>query len=117
MRTLFTTLLVVAVFIAVVLDGIGMFLAYQSSHDVARTAAQQAAIEFVSTRGNVQAAQAAAEGYAHSKDVELVRLDLRSGQRKWFEAETKAHAETYLLHYIPVFQDWVDQKAVAQVSF
>jgi hypothetical protein len=117
MRTVLTTLLVGALFVAVVLDGIGMFLAYEASHDVARTAAQQAAIEYVSTRGNIQAAHNAAYGYAHSKNVELVRLDLRAGERKWFEVETRAHARTYLLHYVPVFKDWVDQGATAHATF
>jgi hypothetical protein len=108
---------VAVLFVVVILDGIGMFLAYQASRDVARTAAQQAAIEYVSTGGNLGAAQGAAAAYARSKNVELLRIDLHTTQEKWFEAQARAQARTYLFRYVPLLQRWVDQTAVSVVRF
>jgi hypothetical protein len=117
MRTVLTTLLMVALFIVTVLDGIGMFMAYQSSHDAARTAAQQAAIQYVSTGGNMNAAQEAASAYARQKNVELVRLDLHANEGNWFEAETRVQAETYVFRYLPVLNGFTAQNATAVVRF
>jgi hypothetical protein len=117
MRTVLTTLLVVALFVVMLLDGVGMFFAYQSSHDAARTAAQQAAIQYVSSGGNVGAAQEAASAYARQKNVQLVRLDLHSADRNWFEAETRVEAHTYLFKYLPVLSGFTAQQATAVVRF
>lgn len=117
MRTVLTTLLTVALLVAVVLDGIGMFLAYQASQDVAATAAQQAAIEYVSSRGNLRAAEQAATRYAAEKNAELVRLELHQSGRKWFEAEAQAKAQTYVFKYVPGLNRYVDQTAIAVARF
>ena len=117
MRTVLTTLLVVALLVVVVLDGIGMFLAYQSSYEVARTAAQQAALQYVATGGSVAAAQEAASSYALQKNVQLVRCDLHTSDKKWFEAEARVQASTYLFKYLPVIGHYTAQKATAVVRF
>ena len=79
MKSVLTTVLAVIVLVIIILDGSSMFVAYQSSRDLARTAAEQAAIRYVATNGNEDAARAEAVSYVKGKDGELLDLQFHTG--------------------------------------
>ncbi|GAB4244595.1 MAG: hypothetical protein Kow00129_04210 [Thermoleophilia bacterium] len=117
MRSILSVLLAMALLAVIVLDGIAMFVAYQSSEEVALAAAQQAAIEYTATRGNLSAAEAVAYEVAASKETSLVSLELHSSQTRWFRAVASAEPETYVFKYIPVLNEHLAQTSSAVVQF
>src|SRR5680860_1261604 len=68
MRSIVTALITLAVLGVLILDGSGMFMAYQGACEVARTAAYQAALEYLSTDGNEAAAKQTAAASFPSVD-------------------------------------------------
>lgn len=117
MRSILSIFLALAILAVLVLDGVAMFVAYQSSEDVAEAAAQQAAIEYTASRGSVQAAEKAAYTYAASKQTELVTIEFHNDGTKWFRAVASASPETYVFKYLPVLKDHLSQTSDAVVQF
>lgn len=117
MRGLITLFLAMAVLAIVVLDGIGMYVAYQSAEDVAQAAAEQAVFEYKATQGNVAAAKAAAESLASSKGAELVDIEYHKGQVDWFSAEVEVLPDTYVFGHLPFVGDHLMQSSSAVAQF
>jgi len=117
MRTILNLTLTFLVLTLVVLDGVAMFVAYQSSREVAEAAAQQAVIEYTASRGNVEAAQAAAHNYAESKHTPLLSIDYHRGQVSWFSAVTESYPDTYVFKHVPLLKDHLGQSYEAVVQF
>lgn len=96
-----------------------MFVAYQSSRELARTAAQQAAIEYAATSGNESAARADAEKYVKDKNGELLSLELHKGdvRNRWYAATVRMKPDTYVFKFVPVLNRFIDQQGTATVQF
>src|SRR5660398_307300 len=81
MRSIVTVLITLAVLGVLILDGSGMFMAYQGAREVARTAAYRAALEYLSTDGNEAAAKQAAAAFVRSKGGELSLIHISEPTR------------------------------------
>ncbi len=119
MKSILTTVLAMIILVIVILDGASMFVAYQSSRELARTAAEQASIRYVATNGNQSSARAEAENYVKNKDGELLSLEFHKGdvRNRWYAATVLVGADTYVFKYIPVLNRFIDQRGSATVQF
>jgi|GEM_PF-1363994 len=114
MRSIVTALITLAVLGVLILDGSGMFMAYQGAREVARTAAYQAALEYLSTDGNEAAAKQAAAAFVRSKGGEILEIEMKgSGGDNYFQVRVLMHAKTYVLNFIPVANRYTSQEATA----
>ncbi len=119
MKSILTTVLAVVLLVVIILDGASMFVAYQSSRELARTAAQQAAIGHAATSGNESAARAGAEKYVKDKNGELLSLEFHRGdvRNRWYSATVSMKADTYVFKFVPVLNRFLDQRGTATVQF
>jgi xanthine dehydrogenase molybdopterin-binding subunit B len=119
MKSILTTVMAVVLLVVIILDGASMFMAYQSSRELARTAAQQAAIGYASTGGNESVARAEAEKYVTDKNGELLSLEFHRGdaRNRWYSATVRMKANTYVFKFVPVLNRFIDQQGIATVQF
>ena len=119
MKSVLTTVLAMVLLVIIVLDGASMFVAYQSSREVARTAAEQAAIRYAATSGNESSARADAEKYVKDKNGELLSLEFHRGdvRNRWYAATVRMKADTYVFKFVPVLNRFIDQQGTATVQF
>lgn len=119
MKSILTTVLAMVILVIVILDGSSMFVGYQSSRDLARAAAEQAAIKYVATNGNVSAARAEAASYVKGKDGELLDLEFHKGdvRNRWYAATVRVGVDTYVFKFVPVLNRFIDQRGSAIVQF
>ena len=115
MKSIISALLILVVLAVAVVDGIAVYVAYTSVHEVADAAGQQAVIEYVSSRGDVNAAKKAAQDYADSKDTTLVAIDYHQSDAGYFTVSTEKLAQTHVLQHIPGIDKLLLQKATAVV--
>lgn len=119
MKSILTTVLAMILLVIIILDGASMYVAYQSSRELARTAAQQAAIEYAATSGNQSSARADAEKYVGDKKGELLSLEFHKGDvgNRWYSATVRMKADTYVFKLVPVLNRFLDQQGTATVQF
>lgn len=119
MKSILTTVLAVVLLVIIILDGASMFVAYQSSRELARSAAQQAAIGYASTNGNESAARGEAEKYVKDKNGELLSLEFHKGdtRNRWYSATVRVKAATYVFKFVPVLNRFIDQQGTSTVQF
>jgi xanthine dehydrogenase molybdopterin-binding subunit B len=119
MKSILTTVLAMILLVVIVLDGASMYVAYQSSRELARTAAQQAAIQYAATNGNESSARAEAEKYVSDKKGELLSLEFHRGdvRNRWYSATVRMNAGTYVFKFVPVLNRFLDQQGTATVQF
>ena len=119
MKSILTTVLAVILLVIIILDGASMFMAYQSSRELARTASQQAAIQYTATNGNESSARADAEKYVSDKNGELLSLEFHRGdvRNRWYAATVRVKADTYMFKFVPVLNRFLDQQGTATVQF
>ena len=117
MRSILTLVLALILLVVIVLDGAGMFVAYNSSRDLARQAAEQAAVQFATTGGNEGAAMDAANTYVTSKNGELLQLQYHKSVSRWYEATVRVSPNTYVFKFVPILNRFLDQEATATVTF
>jgi hypothetical protein len=119
MKSVLTTVLAMIILVIIILDGASMFVAYQSSRELARTAAEQAALQYVATNGNQSSARAQAASYVQGKDGELLSLEFHTGdvRNRWYAATVRVGVDTYVFKYIPVLNKFIDQRGSATVQF
>jgi Tfp pilus assembly protein PilV len=119
MKSILTTVLAMVLLVIIILDGASMFVAYQSSRELARTAAQQAAVQYVATNSNENSAHANAEKYVSDKQGKLVSLEYHRGDvgNRWFAATVRVHADTYVFKFVPVLNRFLDEQGSATVQF
>jgi len=117
MRSIVSGLLILALLVVIVLDGTSLFLAYSTAKEVASAAAEQAALEYVVTRGNVDAATAVAETYAGARNTELLSVHFGGTDHHYSEVSVRALPHTRLFQHIPGVRDYLDQESTALVQF
>lgn len=119
MKSILTTVLAVILLVVIILDGASMFMAYQSSRELARTAAQQAAIEYAATNGNQGSARAGAQKYVSDKQGELLSLEFHKGDvgNRWYSATVRMKADTHVFKFVPVLNRFLDEQGTATVQF
>jgi Flp pilus assembly protein TadG len=117
MRRVFIIALLLAVLGVCAIDGLSLFYAYRSAQDVAKSAAQQAIIEYVSTNGDEERAEAVARRYASSKDADLISLQVAKGTTRIMTVWTRSVSETRLLRHIPFLKGFLSHEYTASVPF
>ncbi len=117
MRSILSIVLAGVLLVVIALDGAAMFVAYNGSRDLARTAAEQAAAQFAATGGNEGAALEAANAYVEEKNGELVDLQYHKGESNWYEAVVRMPAKTFVFKFVPGLNRFLDQQATATVTF
>jgi Flp pilus assembly protein TadG len=117
MRRVFTIALVLVLLGVCTIDGLSLFYAYRSAEDVAKSAAQQAIIEYVVTNGNEKSAETAAQRYASSKDTQLLGLKVERGNPRVMTVRTRSVSETRLFKYIPFVKNYLAREYTASVTF
>lgn len=117
MRSVLSLVLAVIVLVVIVLDGVAMFVAYQSSQEISEGAAQQAAIQYVATGGDTVSAEQQAAAFVSQKGGELLSVSFHSADSRWVEAAVRKEAGTYVFHYVPGLNRFLDQDSVAVVIF
>lgn len=117
MKGILPLVLAILLLVVIVLDGTAMFVAYQSSKDLAQGAAQEAAIRFVSSGGNQRAAEEQAAGYVSMRGGELLSVSFHKADVRWVETAVRERPNTYVFHFVPGLNRFIDQDAVAVVQF
>lgn len=119
MRSILTTVLAMVLLVIIILDGASMYVAYQSSRELARTAGEQAAIQYVSSNGNESLAYQEAERYVKEKQGELLSLNLHRGDvnNRWYQVTVRMKVNTYVFKFVPVLNRFLDQQGTASVQF
>lgn len=116
MRGAITLILALVLLAVVLLDGYGMFVAFQSSRELALGAAQEAALSMEST-GNEGTARKEADTYVSSNDGELLELDYGKGQSRWYRARVRVEPRTFVFQFIPGLNRYLDQESTASYTF
>ena len=104
--------LVIALVMAVLLDGVALFTVQQDARDDAEDAGTEATQEYAQTSSADQARAAAARHVA-ANDADLVSFTVAPATHTApvsFTVTVQHHAETYLfkyLTYVPGLHDWV----------
>lgn len=119
MRSVLTTVLALVLLVIVVLDGASMYVAYQSSRELARTAGEQAAIQYAGSGGNESLAYQEAQKYVTAKEGELLSLQFHRGDvgNRWYAVSVRVKAHTYVFKFIPVLNRFLDQQGTVTVQF
>ena len=117
MKSVVSLVLTIVLLVVIILDGAAMFVAYQSSKELAQSAAQQAAIQFVTSGGNQTVAEQLASEYVSVRGGELLSVSFHSTDSRWVETAVRSEADTYVFHYVPVLNRFIDQDAVAIIQF
>lgn len=119
MRSVLVTVLAMVLLVIIILDGASMFVTYQSSRELARTAAEQASLRYVATNGNEGFARAEAEKYVKDKNGELLSLEYHRGDvgNRWFAATVRMSADTYVFKFVPLLNRFLDEQGSATVQF
>jgi ABC-type uncharacterized transport system substrate-binding protein len=113
MKSILSGLLILAVLAIVVVDGMAVYVAFTSAREVASGAGEQAAIEYVTSHGNLNTAKQAAQSFADSKNTVLVSIDYHQAEASYFTVSTQKMATTYVLKYIPGMKKLLLQKSTA----
>jgi hypothetical protein len=113
MKSILSGLLILVILAIVVVDGMAVYVAFASAREVASGAGEQAAIEYVTSRGNEQAAKQAAQTFADSKNTVLVSIDFHQAEASYFTVRTQKMATTYVLKYLPGMDKLLLQKSSA----
>lgn len=116
-KSILSIVLAMLLLLVIVLDGMGMFVAYQSSKDLAEAAAQQAALQFVTTGGSEASAEQSAADYVRQQGGELLAVSFHKSDVDWVEAAVRSEARTYVFKYVPGLNRLTAQDAVAIVQF
>ena len=117
MKSIISGILILAVLAIVVVDGLAVYAAYTTSNEVANSAGQQAALEYVGTGGNLNAAKRVAQDFAESKDTTLVSIEYHKSDARYFTVRTQKLAQTYVLQHIPGMDKLLLQDSTAIVNF
>lgn len=119
MKSVLTTVLAMVLLVIIILDGASMYVAYQSSRELARTAGQQAAIQYAGSGGNESLASQEAEGYVKEKGGELLSLEFHRGDvgNRWYQVTVRMKPNTYVFKFVPVLNRFLDQQGTATVQF
>jgi hypothetical protein len=105
--------LVIAVVMAVLLDGLALFTAQQDARDDAADAGAEAKQAYVET-GSVDLAREAAETHLEANEGEMVDFSsapVSGSNARSFTVTVRHGTETYLfkyLGYIPGLEEWVE---------
>ncbi len=116
MRSAITLILAVVLFAVIAMDGYGMFVAFQTSKEIALGAAQSAALS-LQTTGNEGTARKAANEYVTKNGGELLELEQGRYQSRWYRAKVRVEPETRVFHFIPLLNRFLDQESTASYSF
>ena len=119
MKSILTTVVAIILLVVIILDGASMFMAYQSSRELARTAAQQAGVDYKATNGNESSARAGAEKYVSDKQGELLILEFHKGDvgNRWYSATVRVKADTYVFKFVPVLNRFLSEQGTVTVQF
>lgn len=116
MRGAITLVLSLILLAVLLLDGYGMFAAFQDSRELALGAAQEAAIALEAT-GNEGAALKEADTYVNNHDGELLELDYGKVQSQWYRATVRVEPQTFVFKFVPVLNRFLDQESTASYTF
>jgi len=115
-RGAITLILAIVLFAVIAMDGYGMFVAFQTSKEIALGAAQSAALNVQAT-GNEGAAQKAANEYVTKNGGELLELERGRYQSHWYRAKVRVEPDTRVFHFIPLLNRLLDQESTASYTF
>ncbi len=116
-KSVLSVVLAIVLLAVIVLDGSAMFVAYQSSKELAQSAAQEAAMQFMSSGGNESVAKQQAADYVSGHGGELLAVAFHKSDARWVETAVRSDADTYVFRYVPGLNRLTDQDAVAVVQF
>lgn len=117
MRTTIFLVIVLAVVVVLVLDGVAMYAAHRTAIEVAKAAAEQAAEAFVASQGSEQAGQEVVRGIADEAGVELVSATYHKASSRWYEVTVRVTPDSYVLDHLPYVRDHLAQESTAVVHF
>lgn len=115
-RGAITLVLALVLLAVIVLDGYGMFAAFQDSRELALGAAQQAALSLEQSE-NEGLARKAADSYVSSHDGELLELDYGKVQSRWYRAKVRVEPKTFVFQFIPILNRFLAQESSASYTF
>lgn len=110
-------MVILAVVVMLVLEGLAMYAAHRAAVEVARGAATQAAEAFVHSSGSEAAAARVAEGIAAEGEVRLISASYHKGTTRWYEVTVCAQPKSYVLARLPYVRDYLLQESTAVVHF
>lgn len=116
MRGAITLVLALVLLVVIVLDGYGMFVAFQDSRQLALGAAQQAALTFQNT-GSEADARVDSDAYAAANGGELVKLDYGKYQSEWYRATVRVEPKTFVFQFIPGLNRFLVQESTSSYTF
>ena len=117
MRSILTFVVVAALVVVLALDGVGMYSAHTRALGAAQAAARQAAIEYVSSEANANAAEQAADQVALDSGAKVVSVNFHQADTRWVEVTVQATPHVYLLGYVPYLKAHLAQDSTAVVHF
>jgi hypothetical protein len=117
MRAIIFIVIVLAVVAALVVDGLGMYVAHRTAVEVAKGSAEQAAKTFVATKGSEAAAEEVVQSIADEAGVQLVAADYHKVSSRWYEVTIRTEPRTYFLRHLPYLKDYLTQESTAVVHF
>ena len=105
--------LVVALVMAILLDGVALMKVQQSARDLASDAGREAQTTYVNT-ADAKQAQQAANDHIINGDGEMLHFKVAANTTTTptFTVTVQTHTETYLykyLGYVPGLKDWVEE--------
>ena len=110
-------MIIVAVVVILIVDGLGMYAAHRIAVEVAEGAAEQAAQVYVATGGSERAAEETAEGIANEVDVQLVSASYHAATSRWYQVTVTVQPDTHVLGRLPYVRDLLLQESTAVVHF
>jgi len=116
MRGAITLVLALVLLVVIVLDGYGMFVAFQNSRELALGAAQQAASTLQNT-GNEGTARKEADTYVSKHGGELLDLEYGKVQSQWYRATVRVEPDTFVFQFIPILSRFLDQESTSSFTF
>ncbi len=116
MRGAITLILALVLLVVILLDGYGMFAAFQNSRELALGAAQQAASTLQNT-GNEGTARKEADTYVNTHGGELMDLEYGKVQSQWYRATVRVEPDTFVFQFIPILSRFLDQESTSSYTF